>query len=173
MEARDIIEKAARERLVESVMASTIGTATPSELPPSCRDLCQMVYLCLLEYRHPEKIVQCHEKGTLPYLVRRIIIRQYFSGKSRYYHEIVEFGRRSATLAEHPEGEGDEIDGALVEEICRDALSQADKNMLAMYADLRSYRELAERMHIDKTTVGEQIVRIRKKVRRLYEQAAI
>ena len=173
MEARDIIEKAARGKLVESVMASAIGINSPNDLPSNCRDLCQMVYLCLLEYRNPEKIEQCYEKGMLPYLIRKIVKRQYFSGKSEYYHEIVEFGRRSACLAEHPEREGEAIDGALVEEICMGSLSQADKNMMAMYADLRSYRLLAKRMHLDKTTVGEQIVRIRRNVRKIYETMAI
>ena len=76
-------------------------------------------------------------------------------------------------MAEHPERDGEAIDGALVEEICMGSLSQADKNMMAMYADLRSYRLLAKRMHLDKTTVGEQIVRIRRNVRKIYETMAI
>ena len=76
----EIADRLARERVVEQLVCNIARTRLSSELA----DLCQMVYLILLEYDE-DKIVDLWEHGEIKFFLARIILNQFHSVKSPYH----------------------------------------------------------------------------------------
>ena len=67
-------------------------------LSADLKDLCQMVYLAILEYPE-DKIVDLWETDSINFLIARLIIFNLRSKTSRYYYQIKVFSARSTDLA--------------------------------------------------------------------------
>lgn len=88
MTKTEIIERLAKERRVETFVENLASRHIDADLS----DLCQIVYLALLEYDEV-KIIDLWENGELDYFIARIICNQYNSTKSPYYMQIRKFRR--------------------------------------------------------------------------------
>ena len=75
-----IIDQLARERRVETMLANIAKKPVSGTL----EDLCQMVYLILLEY-DDAKIEDLWENGQMNFFIARILINQYKSTNSPFY----------------------------------------------------------------------------------------
>lgn len=80
MTRNEIVELLARERRVETMLANIAKQPVAGTL----EDLCQMVYLVLLEYDE-SKIVDLWENGQINFFIARILLNQYRSSNSPYY----------------------------------------------------------------------------------------
>lgn len=80
MNKYEIAERLARERVVERLVCNIARTRLSSDLA----DLCQMVYLIILEYDE-EKIVDLWENGEMNFFLARVILNQFHSVKSPYH----------------------------------------------------------------------------------------
>lgn len=89
----EIVEVLARERRVETM----VENIARQDLDANLRDLCQMVYLVLLEYDE-DKLVDLWEHGQIPFFIARIIINQYRSTSSPYYKQIRKYASKADTL---------------------------------------------------------------------------
>ena len=76
----EIIDQLARERRVETMLANIAKKPVTGTL----EDLCQMVYLILLEYDEG-KIVDLWENGQINFFLARILLNQYRSTNSPFY----------------------------------------------------------------------------------------
>lgn len=83
----------ARERRVETMVENIART----DLDANLRDLCQMVYVILLEYDE-ERLVDLWEHGQMSFFIARIIINQYRSTSSPYYKLIRKYARKAEEL---------------------------------------------------------------------------
>ena len=75
-----IIDQLARERRVETMLANIAKKPVSGTL----EDLCQMVYLILLEY-DDAKIEDLWENGQMNFFIARILLNQYKSTNSPFY----------------------------------------------------------------------------------------
>lgn len=80
MKRAEIIEEIAKGKMVEAM----VRNIAHKELNADLSDLCQMVYLILLEYDE-EKIVDLWENNQMQFFIARIIINQYKSYKSPFH----------------------------------------------------------------------------------------
>lgn len=80
MTRAEIVGTLARERRVETMVENIARQA----LTPDLRDLCQMVYLILLEYDE-DKLVDLWTNGQMNFFIARIVINQYRSTSSPFY----------------------------------------------------------------------------------------
>lgn len=94
MTKREIVGLLASERRVERYVQNT---AHAHRLSPDLQDLCQMVYVYLLDYDE-DKIVDLWESGAIGYFVARIVLNQFRSSNSLYHRTI----RRPAARATDP-----------------------------------------------------------------------
>lgn len=76
----EIIDALARERRVEAMVMNVAHY----KLTPDLKDLCQMVYLVLLEYDEC-RLQDLWDKGQINFFLARIIINQYKSTSSPFY----------------------------------------------------------------------------------------
>ena len=76
----EIIDQLAREKRVETMLANIAKRPVSGTL----EDLCQMVYLILLEYDEG-KIVDLWENGQINFFLARILLNQYRSTNSPFY----------------------------------------------------------------------------------------
>ena len=76
----EIIDQLAREKRVETMLANIAKKPVSGTL----EDLCQMVYLILLEYDEG-KIVDLWENGQINFFLARILLNQYRSTNSPFY----------------------------------------------------------------------------------------
>lgn len=76
----EVIEQIAQRRIVETMVAKIAHSALTDDL----KDLCQMVYLIMMEY-DDDKIVGMYDKGQMPFFIARIILNQYHSTSSPFY----------------------------------------------------------------------------------------
>ena len=81
-EAREIIARMARERYVEQVVERMTGRP----LTFDTSDLCQIVYVALLQYDQ-SAIVNMAYQGQLGFFILRIAKTQLTSPRSRYYYD--------------------------------------------------------------------------------------
>lgn len=81
-----IIETLALERRVETL----VENIAHQELNADLKDLCQMVYLVLLEY-DDSKILDLWEHDQINFFLARVIINQYRSTNSPFYAAICKF----------------------------------------------------------------------------------
>lgn len=77
----EIIDTLARRRAVEGLVQAIAHSHT---LSADLRDLCQLVYVCLLSYR-ADKIMEMWSEGSLQFFIIRIIKNQLFSRTSPFY----------------------------------------------------------------------------------------
>lgn len=76
----EIADRLARERVVERLVCNIARTRLSSDLA----DLCQMVYLVILEYDE-DKIVDLWENDQITFFLVRVILNQFHSVKSPYH----------------------------------------------------------------------------------------
>ena len=75
-----IIETLAKERRVEALVENIAHHSLTADL----KDLCQMVYIVLLEY-DDDKILDLWENDQINFFLARIIINQYRSSNSPFH----------------------------------------------------------------------------------------
>ena len=80
MDKASIIEQIAKERMVESMVQNIAHQALNDDLS----DLCQMVYLILLEYAE-DKLQDLWEHNQMRFFLARIIVNQYRSSNSPFF----------------------------------------------------------------------------------------
>lgn len=80
MDKASIIEQIAKERMVESMVQNIAHQALNDDLS----DLCQMVYLILLEYDET-KLQDLWEQNQMRFFLARIIVNQYRSSYSPFH----------------------------------------------------------------------------------------
>ena len=93
----DIVEQLGREKRVEQIVLRIAGV---SALTADLQDLCQMIYLNLLEYDN-DKLTNLWETDAINFLIVRLVLFNLRSKTSRYYYTIKIFSARSTELTEY------------------------------------------------------------------------
>ncbi len=93
MDKSQIVARIAQERRVET-MVENIAKST---LTPDLKDLCQMIYLILLEYDET-KLRDLWEHGQMNFFIARIILNQYRSTNSPYYKLFRKYARKAEDI---------------------------------------------------------------------------
>ena len=101
-----IIEALAKEKRVEALVENIAHHA----LTPDLEDLCQMVYLILLEYDDNEIQDLWRNDHQMDFFLVRIIINQYRSCNSPFHYLFRKFQERSISI-----GSGINLDDAAIE----------------------------------------------------------
>lgn len=112
-----IIETLAREKRVEALVENIAHHALTAEL----KDLCQMVYLILLEYDET-KLLDLWENNQINFFLARIILNQYRSSNSPFHTIFRKFQERSVYM-----GVGANINEDVIERLNRDFIPRRDK----------------------------------------------
>lgn len=86
MDKASIIEHIANERMVESMVENIAHQALNDDLS----DLCQMIYVLLLEYDE-EKLQDLWEHNQIRSFLARIIVNQYRSSTSSFHYTFRKF----------------------------------------------------------------------------------
>lgn len=94
MTRSEIVEQLAKQRRVEQMVENICHHSLTADL----QDLCQMVYLILLEYDET-KIVDLWEHNEINFFIARIIINQYRSSNSPYYSLFRKFQERTVGIS--------------------------------------------------------------------------
>lgn len=89
----EIIDQLARERRVETMLANIAKKPVSGTL----EDLCQMVYLILLEY-DDAKIEDLWEHGQINFFIARILLNQYRSANSPFYKMFKKYSDKNLPL---------------------------------------------------------------------------
>lgn len=105
----EIVEHLARTRRVEVMVENICHHPLTQDL----KDLCQMVYLILLEYDE-SKIQDLWENNEINFFLARIIINQYRSSNSPFHTIFRKFQERSVSI-----GIGTDIDEVTIEYLNR------------------------------------------------------
>ena len=100
MNKQTIIETLAKEKRVEALVENIAHHSLTADL----KDLCQMVYLTLLEYDE-SKLQDLWENEQMNFFLARIILNQYRSSNSPFHTIFRKFRERRVTI-----GEGISID---------------------------------------------------------------
>ena len=95
-----IIETLAQEKRVEALVENIAHHSLTADL----KDLCQMVYLILLEYDE-SKLQDLWENGQINFFLVRIILNQYRSSNSPFHAIFRKYQERSLSI-----GDGISID---------------------------------------------------------------
>lgn len=103
----EIIEILAKERRVERLVANI----SHSELTADLKDLCQMVYLILLEY-DDNKILDLWNNNQINFFLARIVLNQYRSSNSPFHMIFRRQQERSISM-----GVGGDISDETIERI--------------------------------------------------------
>ena len=90
-------------------------------LTADLKDLCQMVYLILLEYDEG-KLQDLWENDQINFFLARIIINQYRSSNSPFHYLFRRFQERGVYM-----GVGADINDAAIERINKDYIPRRDK----------------------------------------------
>lgn len=92
-----VIREIAEVRMVETIVAS-VAHRKERGLDADLQDLCQMVYLTLLEYEE-DKILDLYENKQMQFFIVRIVLNQLkYNPHSRYRILIRRFKERSVSL---------------------------------------------------------------------------
>lgn len=94
MTREEVVEKLAKERVVEHIACSI----AKSPLTPLLQDLSQIVYLILLEYDE-SKIIEMSESGALRGFIIKVIKNQYLSTTSPFYKQVRRFSDNAVSLS--------------------------------------------------------------------------
>lgn len=100
MTKREIIERLAADQTVEQMVENIVRRHITGDL----KDLCQMIYLFLLEYDEA-KLVDIWEKGAIGFFIVRIIKNQYCLPSSRFLRAYRFFGRRTVPIEGHDQAD--------------------------------------------------------------------
>lgn len=84
MTIQEAVRMVADERLVENIVARITTSGTTAQDPDSLQDLCQDIYLSLLE---DPKFVEIVEEGHQNFWITRIVMNNIMSSSSRYYRK--------------------------------------------------------------------------------------
>lgn len=112
-----IIETLAKERRVEALVENIAHHSLTADL----KDLCQMVYLVLLEYDE-EKLLDLWENDQINFFLARIIINQYRSSNSPFHTIFRKMQERCVYM-----GVGADINEAAIERINRDFVPRKER----------------------------------------------
>lgn len=82
MTKHEIVEALAQDRVVENMALNIAHSGT---LTPDLQDLCQGVYLILLEYDEA-KVQDLYQNSALDFFIARILANQYLSKSSPFYN---------------------------------------------------------------------------------------
>ena len=88
MNKAEIIETIAQERMVETMVQNIAHQALNADA--DLADLCQMVYLILLEYDE-DKLQDLWEHNQIRFFLARIIVNQYRSSNSPFHSTFRKF----------------------------------------------------------------------------------
>ena len=94
LEVRDIVGRLGRDMRVEQIVLRISGA---SMLSADLKDLCQMIYLTLLEYPQ-DKLNDLWENDAINFLIVRLALSNLRSKTSRFYYIIKIFSARSTDL---------------------------------------------------------------------------
>lgn len=114
-----IIETLAKEKRVEALVENIAHHSLTADL----KDLCQMVYLVLLEYDEA-KLLDLWENDQINFFLVRIIINQYRSSNSPFHTIFRKFQERSVYM-----GVGTEINEDVIARLNRDFVPRRDKKL--------------------------------------------
>lgn len=112
-----IIETLAKERRVEALVENIAHHSLTADL----KDLCQMVYLVLLEYDE-EKLLDLWENEQMNFFLARVIINQYRSSNSPFHTIFRKMQERCVYM-----GVGADINEAAIERINRDFVPRKER----------------------------------------------
>ena len=112
-----IIETLAKEKRVEALVENIAHHSLTADL----KDLCQMVYLVLLEYDET-KLLELWENDQINFFLARIIINQYRSSNSPFHTIFRKMQERCVYM-----GVGADINEAAIERINRDFVPRREK----------------------------------------------
>ena len=112
-----IIDTLARERRVEALVENIAHHSLTDDL----KDLCQMVYLVLLEYDET-KLLDLWENEQMNFFLARIIINQYRSSNSPFHTIFRKFQERSVSM-----GVAGDINDAALERLNNSFTPRMDK----------------------------------------------
>lgn len=94
MTAIEIIRQAAEAGLVEDIVKNTTHRSTLSD---DMKDLCQIVYLSMME-QEPAKLVHLASAGELRYWVASVVNRQLNGHRTTYEQQVTRFRNRTSPL---------------------------------------------------------------------------
>ena len=112
-----IIETLAQEKRVEALVENIAHHSLTADL----KDLCQMVYMILLEYDEV-KLQDLWENDQMNFFLARIILNQYRSSNSPFHYLFRKFQERSVYM-----GVGADINDAALEKINKNYVPRRDK----------------------------------------------
>ena len=112
-----IIETLAQEKRVEALVENIAHHSLTADL----KDLCQMVYMILLEYDEV-KLQDLWENDQMNFFLARIILNQYRSSNSPFHTIFRKFQERSVYM-----GVGADINDAALEKINKSYVPRRDK----------------------------------------------
>ena len=112
-----IIETLAQEKRVEALVENIAHHSLTADL----KDLCQMVYMILLEYDEG-KLQDLWENDQMNFFLARIILNQYRSSNSPFHTIFRKFQERSVYM-----GVGADINDAALEKINNNYVPRRDK----------------------------------------------
>ena len=112
-----IIETLAQEKRVEALVENIAHHSLTADL----KDLCQMVYMILLEYDEA-KLQDLWENDQMNFFLVRIILNQYRSSNSPFHTIFRKFQERSVYM-----GVGADINDAALEKLNRNYVPRRDK----------------------------------------------
>lgn len=112
-----IIETLAQEKRVEALVENIAHHSLTADL----KDLCQMVYMILLEYDEG-KLQDLWENDQMNFFLARIILNQYRSSNSPFHTIFRKFQERSVYM-----GVGADINDAALEKINKNYVPSRDK----------------------------------------------
>ena len=92
---KTIIETLAKDRRVEALVENIAHHALTADL----KDLCQMVYLILLEYDE-SKLQDLWENDQINFFIARIILNQYRSSNSPFHAIFRKYQERSLSIGD-------------------------------------------------------------------------
>ena len=95
MNKQTIIETLAKEKRVEALVENIAHHSLTADL----KDLCQMVYLILLEYDE-SKLQDLWENDQMNFFLARIIINQYRSSNSPFHSIYRKYQERSISIGD-------------------------------------------------------------------------
>lgn len=112
-----IIQTLAQERRVEALVENIAHHSLTADL----KDLCQMVYLVLLEY-DDDKILDLWENDQINFFLARVIINQYRSSNSPFHTIFRKFQERCVYM-----GVGADINEAAIERVNRNFVPRKER----------------------------------------------
>lgn len=92
---KTIIETLAKDRRVEALVENIAHHSLTADL----KDLCQMVYLILLEYDE-SKLQDLWENDQINFFIARIILNQYRSSNSPFHTIFRKYQERSLSIGD-------------------------------------------------------------------------